>query len=524
MGDTYARRHRSSLRRGLKGTGLNEMGALARLLDHIYSHFQPWFEDAVSEILDEPAIAALRRGKYVGFHIRRTDKIVSEARKTDTEAYFTAAAKYLDGAVVGPAVTDISGVWLSSDDESVLAERGAWMWKPGEVVESSRRRAVTVWTVSVLAIVAYSCWLLYKAVEKTKTPDTSFVLTNEVYKYPDLWICLYNKYGCDQWEFEANCVDSAWDTEGGVPYAAFYPRDKLEDYNPNLKFDERRIDATPELTNEDDEGKEKNGRGHCVVFETSAATDFVGQERNPEEYLDYIHIDMYWYPSGKFRNSTTCVAEGEEWTDHREWVYAFLSDPEDDNMISTGIQLSYSCITNTSNTHIFNTVGIGLTNEKKYTGDETASYKALFTNFGVHKNAVNPNITTPYARVSLEMKQEANSWNIITEANPFEFAEMFGNIGGFWDLLLILWPLCFVAASQQEPHLKPRTFKKSVVRGAERAAGITKVVARSAPRRRTSSLDSGVDGFHQAEELPHWERNQQPAPPAAASVRAKYFS
>lgn len=40
------------------------------------------------------------------------------------QEYFRAAAKYLDGAVEGPSVTDILGVWLSSDDESVLAEVG----------------------------------------------------------------------------------------------------------------------------------------------------------------------------------------------------------------------------------------------------------------------------------------------------------------------------------------------------------------------------------------------------------------
>ncbi len=45
---------------------------------------------------------------------------------------------------------------------------------------------------------------------------------------------------------------------------------------------------------------------------------------------------------------------------------------------------------------------------------------------------VNPDITVPYARLSLEMKQQFDSWEIITEANPFEIAEMFGNIGGFW--------------------------------------------------------------------------------------------
>ncbi|CBN78263.1 hypothetical protein Esi_0005_0128 [Ectocarpus siliculosus] len=390
--------------------------------------------------------------------------------------------------------------------------------KPGEVLESHRRRAVVVWTGSVVAIFAYSGWLCYKAAEKAKAPDTSFVLTNVVYKYPDLWICPYVNYGCDAWELEEECVDSAWMTEGGEPDAVFYPREKLDQLH-QVTTEERKIAAIPDLTNFDSEGNfVEDGRGHCVIFETSAATDFVGQERDSHEYLDYIHLDMYWYPGGKFGNSTTCVAEGVEWADHREWVYGFLSDPEDSTAISTGFPLSYSCITNTSNTHIFNTLGIGLTNQNKFMEDDISSYKALFTNFGVHKNTVNPNVTMPYAHLSLEMKQQADSWEIITESNPYEFAEMFGNIGGFWDLLLILWPLCFVTATQQDPHLKPRTFKKSVIRGAERAAGVTKVIARAAPVRHSNAMP-GVDGFEDQEEVPAWEGQpvQRQQPPQSAT-------
>ena len=33
-------------------------------------------------------------------------------------------------------------------------------------------------------------------------------------------------------------------------------------------------------------------RGLCVEFRTSAATAFVGQERDPNEYLDYILLDV----------------------------------------------------------------------------------------------------------------------------------------------------------------------------------------------------------------------------------------
>lgn len=50
---------------------------------------------------------------------------------------------------------------------------------------------------------------------------------NQVYKYPDIWICPYYQYGCDSQELEQECIDSAWMTEAGAPDAVFYPREKL---------------------------------------------------------------------------------------------------------------------------------------------------------------------------------------------------------------------------------------------------------------------------------------------------------
>ncbi|CAM9421212.1 unnamed protein product, partial [Ectocarpus fasciculatus] len=90
----------------------------------------------------------------------------------------------------------------------------------------------------------------------------------------------------------------------------------------------------------------------------SSATAFVGLERDLEEYLDYVHLDMYWYPGG-FANSTTCVAEGQEQSPHRDFLYGFLVD-SGGTSVSPGIPLSYTCTTNTSDSHIINLLGIGL--------------------------------------------------------------------------------------------------------------------------------------------------------------------
>lgn len=55
------------------------------------------------------------------------------------------------------------------------------------------------------------------------------------------------------------------------------------------------------------------------------------------------------------------------------------------------------------------------------------------------------------------------------------------------DLLLILWPIFFVATAHEDPHLKPRNFTKSVVKGAERVAGVTNAIAHPWPMRRSAS-------------------------------------
>ncbi|CAM9868828.1 unnamed protein product [Ectocarpus sp. 13 AM-2016] len=358
----------------------------------------------------------------------------------------------------------------------------------------------------MVGIVTYVGWLVYKTVERTKSPNTSVELSNVVYTYPDLWVCPYNQYGCDDITLELGCVESSWETEAGPPSAIFYNSEGTDQNTTDpLEIEATWVDTSAI------EGIVK-GRGLCVEFKTSDATAFVGQERDPDEYLDYILLDMYWYPSGnETTESTTCVEDGEEWEPHREWVYAFLTDPEDVTMVSTAVQLSYSCITSTSTSHVFNAVGIGLTNQIKYAGDSISSYKAVSINSGVYKDQADADITKPYARLSMELKQQFDSWEIITEADPFEFAEILGNIGGFWDLILILWPLFFVAASQPEPNLKPRNFAKSVTRTVERASGIPKTVANSGPMRRKESIEmrngtSGAsleDGFQ--EEAAPWE-------------------
>lgn len=361
------------------------------------------------------------------------------------------------------------------------------MWKPAEVVPQHKCRAVVLFSILILAIFGYAANLIYQAVESYKNPNTSFALSNDGYKYPDIYVCTYDFYGCDDESLLEDCTRSAQSTEGGNSTAVFNP----------FGDDRQELEVGVLHTGQ---------RGWCVSFAASEIAISDG-ERDPE---DYILLNMYWYPGGGANVSDTCIDENGEWESHSESVFIHFRDV-DSNIPSAGIQVGYTCMTSASNSHIFNYVGIGLTKENHISRANTASYQAVATSSAIYKDKKNSNTTSivsPYAWLSLEVAQETNSHEEITEINPLEIAEMFGNVGGFWDLLLLLWPIFFVTAARQDPHLRVRNFRKSATRGSERVASVSETlcIPLAARRRRNQARRAGQrTGGETGEQGPSWE-------------------
>ena len=105
----------------------------------------------------------------------------------------------------------------------------------------------------------------------------------------------------------------------------------------------------------------------------------------------------------------------------------------------------------------------------------------------------------------MQLQQESDSLAVITEIDPFDFAEILGEIGGFWDLILIAWPIFFVALSNEAPNLKARNFRKSAVRAAET---VTKV---GLPKIMRGLRASSTDGAEEGEQTPEWDRAVAPS-------------
>lgn len=76
------------------------------------------------------------------------------------------------------------------------------------------------------------------------------------------------------------------------------------------------------------------------------------------------------------------------------------------------------------------------------------------------------------------------------------------------DLLLLLWPVFFVTAARQPPHLRVRNFKKSASRGSERVASVSEQLCLPLSLRRRKELarrSRRRNSAETSEERPTWE-------------------
>ncbi|CAM9619263.1 unnamed protein product [Ectocarpus fasciculatus] len=118
---TFIRKRRTSTEQSLAALGFSMLEVMAMLHNLLHTHVQPWFKADVEAILDKPDVAAMRSGKYIGIHIRRTDK-AKEVQPVKTKAYLAKAVNYLESRTDDLAATNITGIWVSSDDEAVFDE------------------------------------------------------------------------------------------------------------------------------------------------------------------------------------------------------------------------------------------------------------------------------------------------------------------------------------------------------------------------------------------------------------------
>lgn len=101
--------------------GLDHMGALAVLTKNIWDHLAPWTRRDVDSVTNSDSFKVFQESPFLGLHVRRGDKLSThEATLIPLEEYFKSAINYLNESKI--SVDDIAGIWLASDDPTVISE------------------------------------------------------------------------------------------------------------------------------------------------------------------------------------------------------------------------------------------------------------------------------------------------------------------------------------------------------------------------------------------------------------------
>ncbi|CAM9470553.1 unnamed protein product, partial [Hapterophycus canaliculatus] len=102
--------------------GVDVFGALAVMARHFWKNLSPHLEEDVRKTLDRPEVDIFLKQPYVGFHIRRGDKVAEgEAAKVETPKYLEAALKYYQDRSPREA-EKIKAIWVASDDKDAVKE------------------------------------------------------------------------------------------------------------------------------------------------------------------------------------------------------------------------------------------------------------------------------------------------------------------------------------------------------------------------------------------------------------------
>lgn len=107
----------------LESSNVDHMGALAVVSKYLWRHMTPWLQNNIHHATQNDDLQGFNDSPYVGIHVRRGDKVKEgEADLIETERYLASAAEYLRSTEGVTPVEEIEGIWVASDDSSVVDE------------------------------------------------------------------------------------------------------------------------------------------------------------------------------------------------------------------------------------------------------------------------------------------------------------------------------------------------------------------------------------------------------------------
>eukprot|EP00752_Nemacystus_decipiens_P004875 g4437.t1 len=302
--------------------------------------------------------------------------------------------------------------------------------KPQDVVPEYRRRAWIVWAGLLLALTGYAVWQVYIMIDKYDNPSINTTVQNEFFFFPVVTVCLEVGAGCSQFK---DCVTTARDMSNVW----------VENHGSG--------DASHLITESKHEGciAADLSQHHVIAFETAT-------------------IELNWNTTGGSVPPTTSTSSSSaQYGAYSEHVFVYLNDAEPDVLDDTSsfLQVPYQIITSTTTETSDSYLVIGKTEKRMLDGDVVTYFPALTLSqskyvFGEQDGFIGDlGDGDSFAQMYLSMHQGPFSLITITELDPRDVGALLGNVGGFWELLIVAWGVFFVL-KKHEPAFVARTFNR----------------------------------------------------------------
>eukprot|EP00904_Undaria_pinnatifida_P004014 jgi/Undpi1/13613/HiC_scaffold_9.g03267.m1 len=281
-------------------------------------------------------------------------------------------------------------------------------------------------------------WQAVTISRKFDNPSTSFSVSDDEYDFPRLSVCVWDGQGCDENVGESACIATAFATVQDSCY-------------------------------EDIVGVKIQQEDECLAFylEDVDMVDIAGNRSVCDSPTKpFLSVSMSWYSSSN-PSAQASYSAG---------VPVFLGD-----RLSTGYSaVPFSRVVyspDSAATGGVNRVDAAMTIGKTITtsisGDSVSTYPALTlsavdyddrdTNDSFNAST-NDNEAYAFGFLYLTVTQGSHSLTELKDISPFDAATVIGNIGGFWELLLVAWGLCFISSRPTAPTLKARDLTECICR------------------------------------------------------------
>eukprot|EP00752_Nemacystus_decipiens_P007643 g6832.t1 len=352
-------------------------------------------------------------------------------------------------AVPVPTTNNI-GEEISDQTSSAAGRFTPATAKPSSVVPRHRKRATCFWMVLLLVLLCYTLWEIRVVINKEETPSTSFKVSNNLYAFPYVSVCLYDGFGCYHPEGSTDeCIESALRFSDAEYNGRVIDAIEDEQYSNCVGFDLSQFEV-PEgeregeqadvlivmywVVSEDPAAETEYGASVDVILggiDDHEETTVVPYSRNLESSEEEIY-DITAMTIGKTKRT---FLDDDPVTSYPALTVSttkyVVPERPYQSAVWTGADWTLPAETNTTSP-----AADGDPTAASLTGDDANDDATDDAAAEDDSTAAAGDAGVAYGMLYLQMAQGSYSLTEVDDIEPQILGTLLGSIGGFWELLL----------------------------------------------------------------------------------------